>query len=542
MAIDFGVTPRLASSQGFTYSGVGFQNYSIAGIISSDMKGSAEDAKHYKVTIDWGDGTKRDDAHLDFVKAVWDKPGHGYPLAVKGSHTYFLSTTTNPTQPQHYGVDIYISHNGATPIKESLGRMDVYWMTYELGDTQSITRTRQGTEPVAPSTGKELPGYVHIDATKVNSASPGTFSANIYKPVTDTLVGWIDADYNGKPNVVESDYTVQIDWGDGSGWEKGSVKQIPGNKSRLEVRGTKEHPYCIPGLYEVHAYITGPDNTSMAYHMGDARVSSFLPDPRPGKSITYDLNQRILHYLAGLVGDQIGSGECTDAIIEALRVSGGRFDLHGQVDNWTWGTPVATINHGVATFSGTVKPGDIIQYYTAKTDTNLGGKHTAVVGAVANGLPTWIYEQNTSHKVNGKWVDTYKRVLYYQDRTWNFTHYAGQITIYHPDALGYDPETVRYTVVNKTLQPVTTYDVVKDLVTGKESTPPAKNDPTEHMLKENGVFGAYDIVTFPAWKGNYVEILRLKGSNDPGVVIEDGAAYEVRGNKIYKLDGCSCTN
>src|SRR4051794_20987059 len=87
-SIDFGITSRLASGQVSTYSGVGFQNLAIAGLIGSDKLGRPDnDPSHYKVSIDWGDYGKPTDASLSFV------PGEQFPLVVKGSHTYYLTTS-----------------------------------------------------------------------------------------------------------------------------------------------------------------------------------------------------------------------------------------------------------------------------------------------------------------------------------------------------------------------------------------------------------------------------------------------------------------
>jgi hypothetical protein len=99
------------------------------------------------------------------------------------------------------------------------------------------------------------------------------FAADIYEPVTNELLGWINPSCNFSPDIETSHYQVKINWGDGSEWSDGWVENIPGNNVRLEVRGA-QHVYCIPGVYQTFAYITGPDNTSHVYQMGSANVSA----------------------------------------------------------------------------------------------------------------------------------------------------------------------------------------------------------------------------------------------------------------------------
>src|SRR5262249_36383254 len=127
-------------------------------------------------------------------------------------------------------------------------------------------------------------------------------------------------------------------------------------------------------------------------------------------------------FLAAQNGNRVGSGECTDAANEALRVAGGDFMLHDPGDgNYTWGTSVATITNGALDPAGRgrVVPGDIIQFWISATQ-----HHTMVVAAVdAAGFPSMEYEQN--------WGGN--RTLTCHDRSDILGKpYAGTITIYQP--------------------------------------------------------------------------------------------------------------
>jgi hypothetical protein len=119
------------------------------------------------------------------------------------------------------------------------------------------------------------------------------------------------------------------------------------------------------------------------------------------------LNQKVAHWSAGKVGQQLGRGECWDLANQALKAAGASSSTTtGADDDYVWGTAV-TLNQ--------VLPGDILQFrdYSVKTttttrstfdddswleetktDTEEREHHTAVVSRALSPFALEILEQN----------------------------------------------------------------------------------------------------------------------------------------------------
>ena len=124
------------------------------------------------------------------------------------------------------------------------------------------------------------------------------------------------------------------------------------------------------------------------------------------------LNQKVVTYLNAKVGVRCGGGECAHASSEGLRVAGAEFipsliaaDSPGSGD-YVWGTLIKKVEYASGKWTDSsptakVQPGDVLQYKNTKltsgTVTTAAVGHTSVVAAVdAAGMPTFVFEQNTS--------------------------------------------------------------------------------------------------------------------------------------------------
>jgi hypothetical protein len=279
-----GWTSLVASGQLVTYSGVGFRNLTVAGLAMVDMGDKYDDdPAHYKVSLDWGDGRTTTLAPQDLYEVGPDANTalYGPSWAVKGSHVYYLDAAHDgPDSSEVRDIVMHVTYDnpqfpiGAPKEDIDLGHAFVYWMRYRpAGDVSPAGQSRPGTEPVKDPDGSQPPGYVQVTSTPATVIAPGQFAAQTSGPVADQLLGWIFPRDNGKPALTASDYRVRINWGDDGGWDVGAVVRDPNLSDRLQVRGTKSHPYAVPGVYDVHAYVTGPDNTSLALPMAAAVVS-----------------------------------------------------------------------------------------------------------------------------------------------------------------------------------------------------------------------------------------------------------------------------
>jgi hypothetical protein len=109
------------------------------------------------------------------------------------------------------------------------------------------------------------------------------------------------------------------------------------------------------------------------------------------------INQRIIQYVQGVVGKQVGRGECWDLADEALTKSGARFDKSSEKTLYIFGeeyNPQKQI----------ILPGDIIQFQKVVVKYQEGNMimtesfthHTAIVYEVNNNHQIRLAHQNTS--------------------------------------------------------------------------------------------------------------------------------------------------
>ena len=119
------------------------------------------------------------------------------------------------------------------------------------------------------------------------------------------------------------------------------------------------------------------------------------------------INQQVVRWSEGKVGQQVGAGECWDLADRALKASGGNSSTTtGKDDDYVWGTAVTSTQ---------VVPGDILQFrnYTVttttttkitfdddsgseetKTESEKRPHHTAVVSRSLSPFALEIIEQN----------------------------------------------------------------------------------------------------------------------------------------------------
>ncbi len=77
-------------------------------------------------------------------------------------------------------------------------------------------------------------------------------------------------------------------------------------------------------------------------------------DPKPAA----DVNAAIVKFAKSKLGEQVGDGECTTLVVEAMdEAKAKRFPPWGQDADYVWGTPVEKW--------GDAKPGDLVQFRDA---------------------------------------------------------------------------------------------------------------------------------------------------------------------------------
>lgn len=109
------------------------------------------------------------------------------------------------------------------------------------------------------------------------------------------------------------------------------------------------------------------------------------------------VNQRIIQYVKGVIGKQVGRGECWDLADEALMKSEARFDKSSEKTLYIFGVEYNPQKE-------TIMPGDIIQFQKVivkyqegnKMLTESFGHHTAIVYEVMNHQQIRLAHQNTS--------------------------------------------------------------------------------------------------------------------------------------------------
>jgi hypothetical protein len=230
------------------------------------------------------------------------------------------------------------------------------------------------------------------------------------------------------------------------------------------------------------------------------------------------VGDRMVDFLQNKIGQRIGSGECADVAVEALRVGGGKF-LNVAVDSpnsgdYVWGTLVAKVEfkNGKAVDSAPSKaarPGDVIQYRDA---TFSNGKrathHTAVVAAVNDrGRPTAVFEQNIGKLTkNGNVAD---RTVHRNSINLG-TLTGGWVRIYRPIVRYSEAGRFEFTIVNNTKSQQTVTRTI------------GKNTSTVALVKAN-TYGSFKNM-YVTTTGTAKPTLTINGKS---VTVQDAAGYEI---------------
>ena len=123
------------------------------------------------------------------------------------------------------------------------------------------------------------------------------------------------------------------------------------------------------------------------------------------------LNQKVVIWASGKLGQQVGAGECWDlansALLQAGAGSSADFGPTGDDADYVWGTPIPDLKDAI--------PGDILQYRdyvmstTTKTDVTFAdgtgwvddvsaeithGHHTSIISVNSGNGNLTVYEQN----------------------------------------------------------------------------------------------------------------------------------------------------
>jgi hypothetical protein len=67
-----------------------------------------------------------------------------------------------------------------------------------------------------------------------------------------------------------------------------------------------------------------------------------------------DLNAKVIAFAKSKVGEQVGTGDCTDLLVEAFKEAGARPCIKADDGVYLWGQPVKSYKEA--------KPGDVVQF------------------------------------------------------------------------------------------------------------------------------------------------------------------------------------
>jgi hypothetical protein len=109
------------------------------------------------------------------------------------------------------------------------------------------------------------------------------------------------------------------------------------------------------------------------------------------------INQRIIDYVDGVIGNRVGRGECWDLADQALISSGAQFDKSSEVTLYIFGREYDPREESIF-------PGDIIQFKKVLVKYQKGNvilsekmvHHTAIVYDVTDNRKLQLAHQNTS--------------------------------------------------------------------------------------------------------------------------------------------------
>lgn len=253
----------------------------------------------------------------------------------------------------------------------------------------------------------------------------------------------------------------------------------------------------------------------------------------PSMAFSQVINQKVVRYMLSNKGDQIGGGEPSDAVSEALRVSGGAFtsadlgsDYPSDGDRM-WGTPIKFLSYANDKFADSnpatqVHPGDILQYSGTKfvyvttkgrkstTTTITTNRHTAVVSKVDKKgvLPIEVYEQNGPTNLS----TASTREIGQSSIDFGALR-AGWVLVYRPKVRVDAPQKYQVSLVNNTSSakaPV--------LKSGLNTVMNLSLDPANRTSSYIGMWA-----TAPAPD----KVLKLVLPNGSSMAIENGCGYEI---------------
>ena len=79
--------------------------------------------------------------------------------------------------------------------------------------------------------------------------------------------------HNGEDDIITTDYTAQINWGDSPNWTGGDVASDPWQNAVNPMIVLGSHNYSKPGQYPIVVYITGPGGETIVRYTCDCSVS-----------------------------------------------------------------------------------------------------------------------------------------------------------------------------------------------------------------------------------------------------------------------------
>lgn len=251
------------------------------------------------------------------------------------------------------------------------------------------------------------------------------------------------------------------------------VPTVDGLEGRLVLSATtphvaKAHPKHVAAVHHGtkphHAAASQPvaatTQAGTATQQAPAPIQvTATPTPTPA-TVAPSLNQQVVAYLVQKLGQRVGSGECADLAVQALRVAGAKFaniapDSPSPGD-YVWGTlvKVEAAQGGQVVDSApgaAIQPGDILQFHgTTFANGVTATHHTAVVAAVdAAGRVTQVFQQNiTSNGGPANRTDTLSP-LDLAGLT------GGTVAVYRPIARVATPGSTTFSVVNNATTPET---------------------------------------------------------------------------------------
>jgi len=128
---------------------------------------------------------------------------------------------------------------------------------------------------LAPST---LSGGVTASSGKLVLYNADTITSYANVGFVNNPVGALDAYFsNGTQDKNAKDFTAQINWGDGTGWQTGQIalNAAPGERIPFLIKGS--HDYSTAGDYEITVKITGDGTTLTQENCGASAVN--MPSP-----------------------------------------------------------------------------------------------------------------------------------------------------------------------------------------------------------------------------------------------------------------------